>query len=494
MAFVNFLNNLDGIVWGMPMIILVMATGIYYTLRSGFFSFRFFGHAVKNTVLTKAQTTDSGKDGKISPYRAFCIALGSAVGMGNISGVATSIAVGGPGALFWMILWAFVGMMVKTAEVSLGLYYRRKDNEGKYRGSAMDYMKRGISGEMGYKIGVPLAFLFGIGLFMQFTQGSGTYAVAETLNASFGLPLMLVAVLYTAFVVYLIIRGENTIGRFAEKIVPIMCGIYLVGALLVVIINFANIPAMIVEMVVDAFSPTSAVGGFAGAAVSLTIRQGVARAIYSNEAGNGTSPLIHGSADTIHPVRQGLWGAVEVFCDTCIVCLCTGLAILSTNVWQSGSTGAALGVMAFTSVYGVFGKYFVGIMTLLFAMTTSTGWYIFYQNMLSFLLGRWPAVEKAAHRIFTVLFPATMIGVCAFVYYTGSDAGLFWTIVSIATAFPVFFNCIALFFLRKKFFALLKDYKARYLGIGTVDPNFIPFAEDDPAVMNKIRQNLGENA
>ena len=490
MAVINFLNWLDGILWGTPFLIFCMVLGLYFMLRGGFFPFRHFGHILKNTVFEKATQNDKNGNGKISPYRAFCIGLGGAVGMGNISGVATSVAVGGPGAIFWMLVWAFFGMMLKMAEISLGLYYRRKDSNGKYVGSAMDYMERGIKGEQGKKIGGPLSVLFAIGLFMQFTQGSGSYTVAETLNASFDFNIMAVGIIYTAFVLFLIIRGENAIGRMAEKIVPVMCAIYLLGTVVIILMNITNVPSMLVGIFQGAFSGTAAVGGFAGAAVSLAIRQGVSRSIYSNEAGNGTSPLIHGSADTVHPMRQGLWGAVEVFGDTIIVCMCTGLAILVTDVWSSGTRGAALGVLAFTEAFGLFGKYFVGIMTIVFAFTTSTTWYLYYQNMLEFLFKKWPTAQKIAHRAFSVIFPLTMVGVCAFIYFTGSDAGLFWTIVSIATAFPVFFNGIALFLLRDKVWALLKDYKARYLGLGEVDPNFHPFAEEDPVVMEKIQKNL----
>ena len=182
-----------------------------------------------------------------------------------------------------------------------------------------------------------------------------------------------------------------------------------------------------------------------------------------------------------------------MFCDTLIVCTCSGLAILITNTWTSGESGATLGVLAFTAAYGSFGKYFLGIMTILFAFTTSTTWYLFYQNILSYLLKKWPAVLKAVHKAFTVVFPLIMVSNAALVYYSDSDATLFWTIVSIFTAFPLFINAIALFVLRKKFWTLLDDYKARYLGIGQVDPSFYVFAEDDPEVIAKINQNLGES-
>ena len=215
--------------------------------------------------------------------------------MGNISGVATSIAVGGPGSIFWMWVWAFFGMMIKTAETSLGLYYRHKEPDGKYSGSAMHYMEWGIKGEMGWKFGRPLAILFAVSLFMMVLQGSGAYTVGETLSASFGLNLMAVVIVYVLFVVYLLIRGENAIGRVAEKLVPIMCGAYLLATIVILLMNITYVPTMFAEIFKGAFTGTAAVGGFAGSVVSLTIRQGVARSVYSNEAGNGTSPLIHGS-------------------------------------------------------------------------------------------------------------------------------------------------------------------------------------------------------
>ena len=492
MSFVDFLYKLDGWVWGTPLLVFAMVLGAYYMIKGKFFPVVHFGHVMKKTILAKSEESATRGDGKISPYRAFCLAVGGAVGMGNISGVATAIAVGGPGAIFWMWVWAFFGMMVKTAETSLGLYYRRKGPDGKYSGSAMDYMERGIQGEMGLKFGKPLAVLFAISLFLMVVQGSGAYTVGETINASFNLNIMVVVTAYVLFVVYLLIRGENTIGKMAEKLVPVMCVVYLLGTIVILILNITNLPAMFGGIFGGAFTGTAAVGGFAGSAVALAIRQGISRSVYSNEAGNGTSPLIHGSADTVHPVRQGLWGAVEVFCDTIIVCTCSGLAILATGTWTSGTKGAALGVLAYTDAFGNFGKYFLGVMTILFAFTTSTTWYLFYQNILSYLLKKQPKVLNIVHKAFAVAFPLIMLGNAALVYFTNSDAALFWTIVSIVTAFPLFFNGIALFALRKKFWALLNDYKARYMGIGEVDPNFIVFAEDDPEVMAKIHKNLGD--
>ena len=493
MVIINFLNWLNSILWAYPLLFFTLFVGLFFMIRGGFFPFAHFRHTLKNTVFAKASESGKSEKGKVSPYRAFCIALGGAVGMGNISGVATAIAVGGPGAIFWMWLWAFFGMIVKMAEITLGVYYRHRGADGKVSGTAMDFMERGIKGEKGLRIGGPLAILMAIGLFFQFVQGSGTYTVAETLHASFGWNIMAVGIVYTLFVVYLMIRGENAIGKMAEKLVPIMVGLYLIGTLIIIGMNISNVPGVFVAIFKGAFTGTAAVGGFAGTTVAVAMRQGISRSIYSNEAGKGSSTLIHGSADTIHPVRQGLWGSVEVVADTLIVCTCTALAIMVTGTWESGLTGAKLGVMAFSSSFGSFGRVFVGVMTLIFAFTTSTAWYILYQNILTYMFrNAADKTQKSIHRIFSVVFPLTMVGTCAFIYFTGSNSGLFWTIVSIVTAFPTLWNGIGLLFLNGKFKALLNDYKARYMGIGKVDPDFIPFAEDDEQVMAKIHANLGE--
>lgn len=486
---ISLLGTIDDLVWGKPLIIFVTLVGFYFLIRGGLFPFVHFGHIFRNTVFAKAGEGSQAGSGRISPYRAFCIALGGAVGMGNISGVASAIAVGGPGALFWMWVVAFFGMMVKTVEITLGIYYRKTDYDGRYVGTTMNYIERGIKGEQGHRWGGPLAMIFACCLFVMFIQGSGTYTVAETLNASFGWNIMVVGALYTLFVLFLIVRGENTIGKFAEKAVPVMCGIFLLGTVVTIVMNITSVPAMFAAIFHDAFTGSAAAGGFVGSTVAQAVQKGVSRSVYSNEAGYGTAPMFHGNADTVHPVRQGLWGAVEVFCDTLIVCTCTGLAIIVTGVWNSGSTGATLGVMAFTAAFGVFGRWFMGIMTILFAFTTTTTWYLLYQNVLAYILKGSVNAQKIGRRIFSVVFPLTMVGVCAFIYFTGSDAGLFWTIVSISTALPEFFNCIALLCLSNKFFVLFKDYKARYLGIGEVDPDLHIFAEDDVEVMAKIHAN-----
>ena len=490
---VNFLNTLNDFLWGTPFIVFVMAVGVYFTVKGKFFPFRYFGHIMKHTALNMTgKEANEKKEGKISPFEAFCIAVGSAVGTANISGVATAIATGGPGAVFWMWLWAFVGMMVKLVETALGLYYRTKDEKGAYSGGCMHYMERGIAGEMGKKIGIPLAALFPFSLFIQFVQGSQCYAIAEVLNYSFGLDMILVTLCYSAFVYYIIWTGTNRIANFACKLVPVMCVVYVLGGLVVIAANIGNIPSVFAMIFRDAFTGSAAFGGFMGAAVSKVISSGVSRSVYSNEAGMGTSPMVHGSADTIHPVRQGLWGSMEVFVDTLLVCTITALAVLSSGVWTSGQAGATLTIMGFETVFGRYGAYYIGIMTLLFGATTTAGWYTYYQTALAYLLRKWPKIKEKAAFIFKLIFPMTNIVIVSYIVFSGEGPELFWTIVSILTAPSTLINLFALLIIRKKFFAIFNDYKARYLGVGKVDPNFHVFYEDDPAVAAEDAKRIQE--
>jgi len=488
---VAFINALDGFLWGTPFLVFVMFVGIYFTIRGKFFPITHFKHILKNTVLsTKDKEANAKASGKLSPFEAFCVAVGGCVGTANISGVATAIATGGPGAIFWMWLWAFVGMMVKLVEITLGLYYRQRDEAGNYTGGCMQYMERGIGKERGWKIGAPLAAIFAFSMFIQFVQGSQSYAISDTIHAAFGTNMILVTLIYTAFVYFVIWTGTQRIANVACKIVPFMCVVFVFGGLIVIAVNVKTIPGVFVQIFHDAFTGTAAFGGFMGTAVAKVVRTGVARSVYSNEAGMGTSPMIHGSADTIHPVRQGLWGTMEVFIDTIIVCSITALTILCTGVWTSGATGATLSVMAFETVFGKFGAVYIGVMTVLFGFTTTGGWYIFYQTALAYLLKKWPRAKRRAALIFKIIFPLTNVVIVSYIVLSGNGPDLFWTIISILTAPSTIINLFGLLLMSGKFFQIFRDYKARYLGVGAVDPNFHVFYDDDPAVQKEEEARL----
>ena len=257
-----------------------------------------------------------------------------------------------------------------------------------------------------------------------------------------------------------------------------MCILYVLAGLVLVVIHLDALPGVLRAVFTDAFTGSAAVGGFAGASIQTVMRAGLARSINSNEAGQGTSPMIHASADTVHPIRQGLWSTMEVFVDTVVICTITGLAILTSGTWNSGMTSGTLTVAAFQSTYGQVGVILLGIMMILFGLTTTGGSYTYYVALLNHAL-RNSKHRELIIRIFTYLYSAPNIIITSFIVLTHGDASIFWTLTDVVIAIPVFSNLLALFLLRDKYKALLKDYKARYMGIGTADPDFKPFYDTE---------------
>lgn len=474
------MGKLNGILWGTPLLATVLFGGAFYTLITKFFSFRYFGHMLKHTfgTLLKKDESKQKQEGQISAFEAVAVAVGGAVGVGNIGGVSTAIATGGPGAIFWIWLWAVFGMTIKTAEVSLACYFRSKDEEGNYYGGPTYYMEKGIGKEMNGGWWVILAYIFGLGIFSGCISGAQTFTIAESLNTAFGVPMLPFAIVYSIFIGFVIWRGFTSVAAFASKIVPVMCVLYIVSGIFIVITNIGTIPSVFGMIFKDAFTGTAAIGGFTGAATAQVIRTGIARSIYSNEAGWGSSPMAHASASTPHPIRQGLWGSFEVFVDTILVCTITALAVLcagSGTVWYSGISGASLCIEAFRVTFGWVGEKFIAVAVFLFGMTTTTGWFVYYEVLLRQLFRKKPALKDkiiAGFKVFYVL--PGMFNVYLAVS-GGNGPEFMWLLADSLNAIPTFVNIIALLVLYKTFLLLMNDYKARYLGVGTVDPNFKVF-------------------
>lgn len=477
------LSDLDSFLWGAPFTLFVIGVGLYFLLRSGFFPLAYFGHVMRYTLgsLTSKEA-NAKKDGQTTPFEAICIAVGGSVGCGCIGGIATAVAVGGPGAVFWMWVFGLVSMMVKLVEIALGCYYRSKNEKGEYFGGPTYYMEKGIGREQGHSYGYTLAWLFGIGFVAQFLGGSQAYTISEVLHTSFGFDMITVTLVYSVFIFYIVYNGTPRIAAFASKVVPFMCVLFLLGGVVLMVINYQNIPGMFAAIFHDAFTGSAALGGFSGATMMAAMRNGVARGLNSNEAGQGSSPQAHSTANTIHPIRQGLWGSFEVFVDTFIVCTITALTVLVTNVLPTGTKGAALTIAAFQTDFGAFGPVFIGVMCALFGATTTAGWFVYYVSIINHGLRNKPVLRDKVIKIFKFLFPIPNIVIVSSIVLTGNGPDLFWTIVDLTLVLPVFGNLIGLVCLRKKFWALLKDYKARYLGCGEIDPNFHVFYEDDPQV------------
>ena len=287
------------------------------------------------------------------------------------------------------------------------------------------------------------------------------------------------ACVYSIFIFYIIWKGVPRIASFASKCVPFMCLLYFFGGIVLIVVNYKALPGVIYAVFHDAFTGSAAAGGFVGAGVMTVIKTGIARSINSNEAGQGSSPMIHAAADTPHPVRQGLWGSFEVFVDTILVCTITAMAILSTGVWKSGLTSATLTIEAYKSVFGKGGLYFIGIITLLFGLTTTAGWFTYYCSLIAHGFRNHPKLRDKVTLIFKIIFPWPNILVVAMIVLSGKGPNLYWSIIDIVTVLPTFFNVIALIGLSGVFIKLLNDYKARYLGVGKVDPKFKVFYEEE---------------
>lgn len=384
----EFLMELNGsvneFVWGPVMLLLLVGTGVYFTFRTNFLSIAKLGYVLKNTIMKMFDKSRVG-EGEITPFQALATALAATVGTGNIAGVATAIAIGGPGAIFWMWISAIFGMTTKFAEVVLAINFREKKDDGRYVGGPMYYIEKGM-GKKWKWLAVLFALLgalaaFGIGNMVQ------ANSVAASLEATFGINKLVSGILLAIAAAAVILGGLKRIAQVTERLVPIMAVFYIIGALIIIILNVGKLPAAFGMIFGSAFTGSAAVGGFAGSTLMIAMRRGVARGVFSNEAGLGSAPIAHAAATTDHPVRQGLWGIFEVFADTLVICSLTALSILVTGVWNSGETGAALTTSAFNQGLPGPGGVIVAVGILLFAFSTLLSWAYYGERCAEYFLG-----------------------------------------------------------------------------------------------------------
>jgi AGCS family alanine or glycine:cation symporter len=378
---------LNGIVWGPPMLVLLIGTGVVLTVVTGAVQFRHLGTALRE-VLGKLTHRGTGS-GSVTPFQAVATALASTVGVGNIAGVATAIFLGGPGALFWLWVSGVVGMATKFAEIVIALHYREPDATGVMRGGAMYTLKKalGLPWLGAVFAGLTALAAFGIGNMVQ------ANSVAESLRASFGATPAVVGIVLVAVTAVVILGGIKRIADVTQYMVPFMALFYLGGGLIIISLRIGELPHALGLVLEGAFTGTAATGGFAGSTIMLAMRYGVARGLFSNEAGLGSAPMVHAAAQTDHPVRQGMYGIFEVFVDTILICTTTGLVILVTGVWDSGATGAALSARAFdVGLPGGWGDIVVTTGLVLFAYSTIIGWSYYGETGIVYLFGAKSAV------------------------------------------------------------------------------------------------------
>ena len=433
---------LNGIVWGIPMIVLIIGTGFYLQLCLGFMPIRKVAYGFR--MIWKSRTPGAAAEGEITPYAALMTALSATIGTGNIAGVATAIAFGGPGALFWMWVTAFVGMATKYAEVVVAVKYREVDDKGEHAGGPMYAIKNGLA-QHWHWLGTAFAVFgglagFGIG---NMVQANG---IATAIEGAFGVDTWITGLALTVLTGLVILGGIKRIGAVAEKIVPFMAIFYLVCVVIILIVFARNIPSAFAMIISDAFTGTAAAGGFLGATVLMALQRGVARGIFSNEAGLGTAGIAQAAGSTADPVFSGVVGMMGTFIDTIIICTLTGLAIMVTGVWSTGETGAVLSSAAFETALPGYGAYLLTVSLALFAFTTILGWAYYSEKCWEFLVGT--VAEKPFRVLWTVavFFGATL------------SLDFAWLVADTLNALMAIPNLISLLLLSPVIIKLTRDY------------------------------------
>lgn len=379
----QLLNSISSFVWGPVILALLLGTGLYLMLGLFFLPIRKLPEAF--SLLWRGRKSNDLDDGEISPFSALMTSLAATIGTGNIAGVATAIFLGGPGAIFWMWITALVGMATKYAEAVLAVNYREVDEKGAYVGGPMYYIKNGLGEKWRW-----LAFLFAFfGSIAAFGIGNTIQAnsVADALNSTFGIEAWQTGLVMATIVYVVLVGGVKRIGQVASKLVPFMSIAYVLAAGIIIVQRLDSVPTALMLIVNDAFTGTAAAGGFAGAGIMAAIRFGVARGVFSNEAGLGTAPIAHAAAKTNDPVRQGKIAMLGTFIDTIIICTMTALVIILTGSWTSGETGASLSARAFSMGLPGYGQYVVSIGLAVFALTTLLGWSYYGERCAEYILG-----------------------------------------------------------------------------------------------------------
>ena len=442
----NVIGEINSIVWGPLMLVMILGVGLFLQLGLKLMPILKMGTGFKLLLGGRKAKSGEGDSGEIPPFQALMTALAATVGTGNIAGVATAVFLGGPGALFWMWCTALVGMATKFSEACLAVKYREVDAKGNHIGGPMYYIKNGLGQKWAW-LGTVFAVFgaiaaFGIGNTVQ------SNSIADVLEANFSIPTWGSGLVLMIMVAAVLIGGVKRIGAVAGSLVPFMAIMYLIAGLVVLAINASEVPAAISLVFTHAFSPAAAEGGFAGAAVWAAIRFGVARGVFSNEAGLGSAPIAHAAAQTKNPVRQGLIAMLGTFIDTIIICSITGLVIITSGEWTSGVSGAALTSMAFADALPGFGNYLIAISLSIFAFTTILGWAVYGERCMIYLAGSKSIPFYRAAWIIAV--PAGAVLSLDFIWLVADT-------LNAAMALP---NLIALAMLSPVVFKLAREYFA----------------------------------
>lgn len=463
MTVIEIVEKINSVVndfiWGVPAMVCILGVGFLLSVKTGFIQLRKFGYAMQQTIGKLFHKKDA-KEGALTPFQAVCTALAATVGTGNIAGVAGAIAIGGPGAVFWMWFSALFGMCTKFAEVTLAVHYRETNAEGELVGGPMYYIKNGLPKKWHF-----LAVLFSaFGVLTVFGIGNATQVntITTAINSallnyniitenSLSVSNFVIGVIITFLVAMVLLGGVKRIGKVTEKLVPFMALLYIVFALGVVVLNLQNLPGVLASIFYGAFSPKAVTGGIVGS-LFISLKKGVSRGIFSNEAGLGTGSIAHACADTSAPVKQGLFGIFEVFADTIVICTLTALVILCSGVTvgYGQAAGAELTISGFVATYGNWVSVFTAVAMCCFAFSTIIGWGLYGARCIEFL--------------FSVKVIRPFLVVYSFMGIVGAtmDLGLLWSIAETFNGLMAIPNLIALFLLSGTVVKLAKEYFENY--------------------------------
>ena len=448
-------SAVNNFIWGIPAMVCIIGVGLYLSIRTHFLQIRKFPYAIRTTI-GRMFNKRNASEGAITPFQAVCTALAATVGTGNIAGVAGAIAIGGPGSVFWMWVSAVLGMCTKFSEVTLAVYYREKNADGDLVGGPMYYIKNGLGRRFFW-----LAYLFaGFGVLTVFGTGNATQVntITTAVNSALinfhvitqeqtSITNLAIGIIITVMIALILLGGIKRIGQVTEKLVPFMALLYIVLALGIVVLNWRVVPGVFVSIFEGAFSPSAVTGGVIGS-MFLSMKKGVSRGIFSNEAGLGTGSIAHACADTGKPVKQGMFGIFEVFTDTILICTLTALVILCSPITipYGQAAGAELTIQGFTSVYGNWVSIFTALAMCCFAFSTILGWGLYGARCIEFLFS-----SKVTKPFMVVYSFVAILGATA-------DLGLMWSIADTFNGLMAIPNLIALFLLSGKVVQLVKDY------------------------------------
>ena len=486
----NVNSAVNNFVWGIPMLVLLVGTGILMTCLTKFFQLTHIGHWMKQTIGgifgDKHVTEHTGAEDKsITQFQSLCTALAATIGTGNIVGVASALISGGPGAIFWMWIVAFFGMMTNYSENVLGIFYRRKNKNGEWSGGAMYYLRDGLGSKPGCKqIGAILAVLFSaFCLLASFGIGnmSQINSIAGNMKSAFHIPPLVTGIILMVIAALVIVGGLKRIATVAEAIVPFMAIVYVIGALAIFIMNIGTAPAVFGAIFKGAFGMKAVGGGIVGSGVKMAVTWGMKRGVFSNEAGLGSSVMVHSNSNVKEPVRQGMWGIFEVFADTIVVCTLTAFAVLSsglidleTGAVLSENAGSALVGEAFATKFGAIGPMFIAIAILLFAFTTVLGWSHYGTKAFEYLFGTSATIVYKVIFVVFIVIGATM------------NLSLAWDLSDTFNGLMAIPNLIGVLVLSPVVFKITKNYVDRVLHGKKVKPMLSAF----PDVQAEVEKDL----